>query len=158
MHLSEVTEILADLCEAGCRAWVAGGWGVDALVGGQTRPHRDLDLAVDGEDVPTAIEALERRGYRVETDWRPVRVELARTGVGWVDVHPVVFDQDGDGRQAGFDGAHFDYPPTAFDTGSLGAMQVACLSCQQQVTFHTGYEPRPVDLHDLELLNALEQR
>ncbi|MGI3781472.1 MAG: nucleotidyltransferase domain-containing protein, partial [Janthinobacterium lividum] len=61
MHLDEVTEVLADLREVGCRAWVAGGWGVDALVGRQTRPHRDLDLAVDGEDVPTAIAALERR-------------------------------------------------------------------------------------------------
>lgn len=48
MHLSEVIEVLADLREADCRAWVAGGWGVDALVGGQTRPHRDLDLAIDG--------------------------------------------------------------------------------------------------------------
>ncbi len=158
MHLKEVTEILADLREAGCRAWVAGGWGVDALVGGQTRPHRDLDLAMDGGDVPSAIVALEQRGYRVETDWRPVRVDLACVGVGWVDVHPVVFDQDGHGRQAGSEGACFDYPPTAFDTGSLGATQVACLSRQQQLTFHTGYEPRPVDLHDLELLNALEQR
>lgn len=158
MHLDEVTEILADLREVGCRAWVAGGWGVDALIGRQTRPHRDLDLAVHREDVPSAIAALERRGYRVETDWRPVRVELARAGAGWVDVHPVVFDEGGHGRQAGFDGTHFDYPPAAFDTGSLGEIEVACLSRQQQLTFHTGYEPRSVDLHDVELLEALEQR
>jgi hypothetical protein len=89
-------------------------------------------------------------GYRVETDWRPVRVELVRAGVGWVDVHPVVFDEDGHGRQAGFDGVHFDYPPSAFDTGSLGEIQVACLSRQQQPIFHTGYEPRSVDLLDVD--------
>ena len=49
MRLADVVEILSDLRAAGCRVWVAGGWGVDALVGRQTRPHRDLDLAVDDE-------------------------------------------------------------------------------------------------------------
>src|SRR5438477_4113231 len=34
--------------EVGCRFWLEGGWGVDALVGRQTRPHRDLDIDVDG--------------------------------------------------------------------------------------------------------------
>lgn len=38
----------------------------------------------------------------------PVRVELARPGMGWVDLHPVVFDATGHGRQADLDGGHFD--------------------------------------------------
>jgi hypothetical protein len=88
MDHGEVLGVLADLTEAGR---VAGGWGVDALVGQQTRLHRDLDLALDARDEPVALRALERRGYRVETDWRPVRVELIAEGRGWVDVHPVVF-------------------------------------------------------------------
>ena len=32
---------------ADVRAWVEGGWGVDALMGRQTRDHDDVDLAVD---------------------------------------------------------------------------------------------------------------
>lgn len=155
MALEEVRTVLAELADAGCRVWVAGGWGIDALAGHQTRAHRDLDLAVDAADLTSALEVLGRRGYRVETDWRPVRLELERVDVGWVDLHPVVFDDGGHGRQAGFDGDHFDYPPTAFDTGTLGGDRVACLSRAQQLTFHAGYELQAVDLHDLELLDAL---
>ena len=88
MQLAEVHEILAELLKAGCRVWVAGGWGVDALIGRQTRPHRDLDLAVDANDETPAVWMLERRGYQVETDLGPVRVELAAWSRGWVDLHP----------------------------------------------------------------------
>jgi lincosamide nucleotidyltransferase A/C/D/E len=45
MDLGEVLGVLGDLANAGCAVWV-GGWGVDALVGRQTRLHRDLDLAL----------------------------------------------------------------------------------------------------------------
>jgi len=67
---------------------------------------------------------------------------------------PVVFDESDHGRQTGFDGEHFDHPASAFGTGVLEQAQVACLSREQQLTFHDGYEPRPVDLHDLELLRG----
>lgn len=152
MQLVEVLTVLAELRSADCRVWIGGGWGVDALVGRQTRAHRDLDLAVKAEDEPATIRVLERRGYRVETDWRPVRVELTAQEKGWVDLHPVVFDDNGDGRQADFDGRHFDYPAAAFVDGVLDGVKVPCLSRQQQVRFHTGYPPRDVDLHDLCLL------
>jgi Aminoglycoside-2''-adenylyltransferase len=70
------------------------------VVRSQTRLHRDLDLALDADNEAVALPALERRGYRLETDWRLVRVELVAGGRGWVDVHPVVFDATGQGRQA----------------------------------------------------------
>ncbi len=158
MDLGEVLGVLADLTEAGCSVWVAGGWGVDALVGRQTRLHRDLDLALDADNETVALRALERRGYRLETDWRPVRVELVAEGRGWVDVHPVVFDATGHGRQADLDGGRFDYPPDAFDQGALGAVRVPCLSLDQQLRLHTGYQPRPIDLFDLALLERLASR
>jgi lincosamide nucleotidyltransferase A/C/D/E len=40
----DVLAVLAVLREAGAEVWVGGGWGIDALVGEQTRDHRDLDL------------------------------------------------------------------------------------------------------------------
>jgi lincosamide nucleotidyltransferase A/C/D/E len=150
--LQEVLAVLDALASAGCKVWVTGGWGVDALVGRQTRTHRDLDLAVDARHTAIAIQTLEGRGYSVETEWRPVRVELAAEGKGWVDLHPVVFDDSGHGRQADLDGGYFDYSADAFGHGLLGCVRVACLSRDQQLRFHSGYPPRPIDLHDLELL------
>ena len=155
MSESHVLEVLTAFGEAGCRFWVAGGWGVDALIGHQTRPHQDLDLAIDAQDEPAALDVLNGLGYRVETDWRPVRVELARPDHARVDLHPVHFDKGGHGRQADLDGGHFDYPPEAFATGLLGGVVTPCLSRAQQVRFHRGYEPRPRDLHDLAILESL---
>jgi lincosamide nucleotidyltransferase A/C/D/E len=158
MDLGEVLRVLADLTGAGCSVRVAGGWGIDALVGQQTRVHRDLDLALDARNQAAALRALERRGYRVETDWRPVRVELLAEGRGWVDIHPVVFDATGHGRQADLGGGRFDYPPEAFDHGSLAGVRVPCLSLDQQLLFHTGYQPRAIDLLDLAMLERLTSR
>lgn len=124
-------------------------------MGRQTRSHRDLDLALDARHQTAALRALQRRGYQVETDWRPVRIELVAEGRGWVDVHPVVFDATGHGRQADMGGGHFDYPPGAFDQGAIGGVWVPCLSRDQQLFFHAGYEPRAIDLLDLALLERL---
>lgn len=82
-------------------------------------------------------------------------MELTAQERGWVDLHPVVFDGNGDGSQADFDGRHFDYPAAAFVDGVLDGVEVPCLSRQQQVRFHTGYPPREVDLHDLRLLEQV---
>src|SRR3954469_14412926 len=117
MLIRSVLEVLSALEAAGCRAWVARGWGVDALVGAQTREHRDLDLAFDAAGEPLALQALGALGYVVETDWRPARVELAAPGARWVDLHPVRFDADGQGRQADLDGGHFEYPAGCLTTG-----------------------------------------
>jgi polyisoprenoid-binding protein YceI len=47
--------VLDALHRVGCRFWVEGGWGVDALVGRQTRPHRDLDIDIDADrQIPMA--------------------------------------------------------------------------------------------------------
>src|SRR3954462_9576165 len=106
MSAAEVLRVLAVLE----RAWVAGGWGVDALVGEQTREHRDLDLAIDADGEADALATLAGLGYVIETDWRPARVELAAPGSRWVDLHPVRFGADGHGRQAELDGGCFEYP------------------------------------------------
>jgi len=36
----------------GIRVWIDGGWGVDALLAEQTRPHEDLDIVIPEGDVP----------------------------------------------------------------------------------------------------------
>src|SRR5215204_4615807 len=111
--LRSVLELLSSLEGSRCRFWVAGGWGVDALVGEQTREHQDLDLAIDAGCERDVLAALDRLGYAIETDWRPARLELVAAGTR-VDLHPVRFGADGGGRQADLDGGHFEYPIGCF--------------------------------------------
>ena len=46
MRAREAAHLIAALTEADVDIWVEGGWGVDALVGVETRTHKDLDLFV----------------------------------------------------------------------------------------------------------------
>jgi lincosamide nucleotidyltransferase A/C/D/E len=157
---TEVLRVIATLDAAGLRTWVAGGWGVDALLGRQTRVHRDLDLALDvtHNDLDLALSTLEDLGYLVTTDWRPSRVELAASPERFVDLHPVVFDDQGTGWQTNVDDLPpFRYPRDAFSDGFIDGTRVACLSVTQQLLFHSGYPPRPHDVADLTVLHRLHE-
>ena len=154
MQLFEVFRVLDALKEAGVTCWLEGGWGVDALVGRQTRPHRDVDLDIDASQVPLALRVLTALGYQIETDWRPNRVEL-RAATGWVDLHPLLFEPDGNARQPGLDGGFRDFPRAYFVTGNLAGRTVGCFSVEAQKRFHRGYDLRPEDAHDLSQLNTL---
>ena len=158
MDVEAVIQVLDALDEADVRYWVGGGWGVAALAGRQTRHHRDLDLAVDARDLARCLESVARLGYAAETDWLPVRIELSAPGDRWVDVHPVEFDENGHGCQAGLDGESFDYPPDAFSRGQVAGRDMPCLSARQQRRFRSGYALRPQDVHDLAQLDALGHR
>src|SRR6478672_2893398 len=46
MSAEDVVAIVTRLQRAGLPVWLDGGWGVDALVRRQTRPHDDLDVVV----------------------------------------------------------------------------------------------------------------
>ena len=155
MTWPDVIEVLDALGGAGVRHWVVGGWGVDVLAGEQTRDHRDLDLLTDAARHDDVMALLEDLGYAVETDWLPLRVEVAATGERWVDVHPVVFDATGHGVQGDPDGLHYDYAPDVFAVASYDGRTVLCVGLEQQIGFHQGYEPREQDLHDLALLERL---
>ncbi|WP_157592341.1 nucleotidyltransferase domain-containing protein [Solirubrobacter soli] len=154
----DVADALRALSVHGCRFWIAGGWGVDALVGVRTREHRDLDLAIDAACEADALRALHELDYEVETDWRPARVELAADGGRWVDLHPMHFDARGHGRQPDGRGGHFQYPADCFTTSRIGDSAVPCLSVRQQLSFREGYDLRDVDRHDIALLRSIESR
>ena len=63
---SRVLALMDALGAAGVSAWVAGGWGVDALIGYQTRRHYDLDLVVSdtGDNLERMERVLARAGFR----------------------------------------------------------------------------------------------
>lgn len=155
MDLDEVLAVLDALDASGCRAWLTGGWGVDALAGRQTREHRDVDLAIDAATEAEALDVLGRLGYGVALDWRPVRLELEASCARRVDLHPVVLDASGNGVQADHDGHFFTYPAECLVVGRLAGRPVRCLSIAKQRELHAGYEPRPVDRLDLAVLDEL---
>jgi lincosamide nucleotidyltransferase A/C/D/E len=128
---------------------------VDALVGRQTRAHRDLDIDIDARDAAEVLTVLHDLGYVIETDWRPNRVQLMAAGRGRVDVHPLSFDNAGNGLQAGLDGETYVYPRASFTTGSIGGRTVRCLSAEQQIEWHAGYPLRDCDNADLDQLHRL---
>ncbi len=155
MGAAEVLAVLDAVGSTGCRHWLDGGWGVDALVGRQTRSHRDVDVVVDADGEQAVLDRLASLGYVVETDWRPNRVELAAPGRRWVDLHPVVLDGLGNARQAALGGGWHHFPADWRSTGRVGGVVVPCVSLAAQRLFHSGYEPRDVDRHDLAQLARL---
>ncbi|KOV85528.1 amino acid transporter [Nocardia sp. NRRL S-836] len=135
--------------------WVGGGWGVDALVGRQTRPHGDLDLMHREEQEPAVVEALAAAGFAETVSWRPVRFVVRDPRGREIDLHPLRFAADGSATQASLTpGEPFRYPADCFVTGTIGGRAVPCLSAAQQVYFHRGYPPRAQDLHDMAQLRA----
>jgi lincosamide nucleotidyltransferase A/C/D/E len=130
--------------------WIAGGWGIDALVGEQTREHRDLDLAHREDQEPAVVAALAEAGFEETLDWRPVRFVVTDRRQREIDLHPLVFAPDGSAVQASLEPEQpFRYPAKCFVTGKIGGRTVPCLSAEQQVYFHQGYEPADRDRHDM---------
>lgn len=148
----EVVRILRALEAAHIGVGVTGGWGVDALVRRQTRPHRDLDLGVSTDDVGAAIAATEVLGYTITEDRRPTRLVLV-SDRGRIDLHPIAWDSTGNGLQTGFDDEVFRYPPGSLDAeGEIGGERVTCGTPALQLAFHQGYEPTERDRRDMAAL------
>ncbi|MCX4779122.1 nucleotidyltransferase domain-containing protein [Streptomyces sp. NBC_01264] len=152
MEAAEVLSVLALLRRAGVEVWVGGGWGIDALLGRRTRDHRDLDLMHRQEQEPAVVAALAEAGFSESLDWRPVRFVVTHANGREIDLHPLVFAGGGDGSavQASLDPERpFPYPASCFVTGAIEGVVVPCLSAEQQVFFHQGYEPTDRDRRDM---------
>jgi lincosamide nucleotidyltransferase A/C/D/E len=146
----EVLAVLVLLRKVGADVWIGCGWGVDALLGAQTRPHRDLDLMHRREQETAIVAALAEAGFVESLDWRPVRFVVADGEGHEIDLHPLVFAPDGSATQASPDqGRPFSYPTECFVAGTIQGATVPCLSAEQQVYFHQGYEPADHDRHDM---------
>lgn len=150
MTADDVLSMLAVLRNADVDVWLGGGWGIDALVGQQTRRHRDLDLMHRKSQEPAVVAALASVGFTEALDWRPVRFVLTDPHRREIDLHPLVFAEDGSALQASTVPEHpFFYPASCFVTGTILTTTVPCLSPEQQVYFHQGYEPTDRDRHDM---------
>ena len=154
MQAPDVLEILGTLTAAGLRVWLDGGWGVDALLGEQTRDHQDVDIVVELDRIDDAVHAVEKLGFGLVEDYLPTRAVLRLSDGRQIDVHPVTFDAEGTGWQVGAapNGADCAYPPDGFGHGRVLESDVPCLTAALQVEHHRGYEPRGRDRSDMRAL------
>jgi lincosamide nucleotidyltransferase A/C/D/E len=133
--------------------WIEGGWGVDALLGEQTRAHDDLDLGVRLEDVEQICAVLHEFD-RSDDEWPSSFVLQDRSGRK-VDCHPLTFDEHGDGWQADRSGeAPHRWPREGLAaTGRIGGVEVPCITPELQVAWHQHPEFDDLDWEDMRRLS-----
>jgi lincosamide nucleotidyltransferase A/C/D/E len=157
---ARVAEIVEALEGSGILCLVAGGWGVDALIGHQSRRHDDVDILVDdfAQSAPRALEVLANIGFRLterhhQATWMPDQWTFEDAAASRVDL--LSLDWDLLTREAGPSEA---LAARALDErlfsalitdGRISGRSVPCLCAPVQRLFHSRFEPRRVDKHDL---------
>lgn len=139
----------------GMPCWVVGGWGIDALLGRQTRPHKDLDVLTLLQDLPVLNRVLAENGFVRTLVWEENR---------WLGDQATAFvAEDGSGRQLDVHvmetptapawDADWPYEPNALDGhGIIAGTPVDCATAAVQIVWHEEYELPPAHAQDLRLL------
>jgi lincosamide nucleotidyltransferase A/C/D/E len=150
MTENDVINLLKKAKQINVTIWISGGWGISALVGKQIRPHNDIDIFVQKTDADKFVQLLVSDGYREtkmeyttdnHTVWQDSDNRI-------IDLHLYELVEDGNLR---FD----DYlvPIDLFDgKGTIGGMEVQCLTAEAQLLYHEGYEHTEKDKLDVLLL------
>jgi lincosamide nucleotidyltransferase A/C/D/E len=134
--------------DLGIGIWLDGGWGVDALLGTQTRRHEDLDIVLEARHSATLVQHLSLLGFRpaARDDAAPWNFALGDDHGREVDLHVVEFTGTGDALM----GPSSSYPRGSLDGyGTIGARTVRCVAPAWAVRFHTGYEVDERDWSDV---------
>jgi lincosamide nucleotidyltransferase A/C/D/E len=145
----DARDLIALLEESGLEVYIDGGWAVDAVLGEQTRPHDDLDIALPHAQVPRLRALLGTQGFceqRRDDSWE-CNFVLADEAGRRLDVHSYTLDA------AGLNVGGVPYIAEQLTgRGVIGGYRVRCISPEWLVTFHTGYELDDNDWHDVRLL------
>ena len=149
MTANDVVEIAELFIQNHIDFYVDGGWGVDALLGEQTRTHSDLDIAIQHKDVAQLRALLEARGYEEvprDDSWE-CNFVLGDDQGRQIDIHSYTFDAEGNNIYG------VAYPfDSLTGTGSINGYAVKCIPPGWMVKFHTGYELDEDDYHDVKAL------
>ncbi|WP_028636299.1 nucleotidyltransferase domain-containing protein [Nocardioides sp. URHA0032] len=150
MTATQVVELVAAASAAGIRWWIMGGWGVDALLGQETRDHHDLDVLVSVRDLPVLHALLREQGFARAYEWEendPITLDGRTWDTAFVERH-------GDGRELDVHAVEVEHrsvslrtmdpwvlPPGCLDaTGTVGGRLVPCVSAAAQRAMHQGYD------------------
>ena len=150
----DVVDLYKSITQLGVKLWIDGGWGVDALLGEQTRSHKDLDIAIQQKDVPVLRHLLQARGYADIKlgDARPWNFVLGDESGREIDVHVIVLDDQGNGIYGPLERGE-KYPAASLTgTGNIDAQAVRCISPEWAVKFHSGYDLKDKDFRDVSAL------
>lgn len=141
--------MLSRLDTAGIWYCVEGGWGIDALLGEQTRKHGVLDLGVRAEEVDPLCSALGEFA-RDDAEW-PSSVVLTDRRGRRVDAHPLAFDDAADGWQAHAPGGEPSRRPGEHvdARGRITGREVRCISPELQLRWHEHEDFDDVDWADM---------
>ena len=147
-------DIIALYCwfkENGIAVWIDGGWGIDALLGRQTREHQDLDIAVHRKDSTRLRCLLESNGYKeIYRSDSSEFMYVMKNGAGQtIDIH--VFEYDDNGKNI----YGIAYPfGSLTGKGIIDAQEVNCIDPEWMFRFKTSYEPKDKDIQDVQALSA----
>jgi lincosamide nucleotidyltransferase A/C/D/E len=150
----DVVDLYRTAMQLGIEVWIDGGWGVDALLGVQTRPHKDLDIAIERNDVATLREFLRTRGYRdiKLEEAQPWNFVLGDENGREIDVHVIVLDDGGNGIYGPPEKGEM-YPAASLTgAGTIEGQAVRCISPEWMVKFHSGYDLKDKDFQDVSAL------
>jgi lincosamide nucleotidyltransferase A/C/D/E len=145
--------VLDRLDSAGLWYCIEGGWGVDALLGVQTREHVDVDLGVRLDEIDRLQELLPEFEAD-EREW-PSSLRLRDARGRRVDVHPLTFDERGDGCQANPEGGEPHVWPREHigAEGRIGGRAVRCITPELQLRRHEQAGLDDVDWDDMVALS-----
>jgi lincosamide nucleotidyltransferase A/C/D/E len=96
VRAEDVISIYKRLATNGIQVWLTGGWGIDSLLGGQTRLHKDLDVIMLLDDVVRMRELLNQDGYSLKELWSENR--WARDAQG-IEAATAFVLKDSEGRE-----------------------------------------------------------
>lgn len=149
MTAQDVIAFLRLMEENGIEIILDGGWAVDAQLGRQTRPHADLDIAMQHSDTARVRALLEACGYSEvprDDSWE-CNFVLGDAHGRQIDVHSYTFDAAG--RLA----KGVPYPIDSLGgQGMLAGFPVRCIEPEWLVKFHTGYAIDENDYRDVKAL------
>jgi len=151
---TDVVSLYTELEGVEVTIWVDGGWGVDALLGEQTRFHKDLDIAVQQQDIPKLRAVLQKRGYRDIglAEAKPWNFVMGDESGRAIDIHVIEFDRRGNGMYGPPENGEM-YPAASLTgTGIINGRSVRCISPEWAVRFHSGYKLTEKDFRDVSAL------